>query len=114
LMAQNGVAAVLVISDGIPVGIVSAKDFGRRIVLEGRSATAVRVEEIMSSPLITVDAGTDAAEAIAIMTRHHIRHLPVFDQGKLAGIVSMGDLASSVISDQGFAIDHLKRFVGHT
>jgi CBS domain-containing protein len=113
LMAKKGVAAILVISDGVALGIVSAKDYGRRIVLEGRSSTLVRVEEIMSRSLITIDVDADAALGIAIMTQHHIRHLPVMEGGKLAGVVSMGDLASAIIADQAFTIDHLKKYVGH-
>jgi CBS domain-containing protein len=114
LMAQKGVAAVLVISEGTPVGIVSAKDYGVKVVLEGRSPRAVRLREIMSSPLITINPDADAAHALAIMTQHHIRHLPVIDKGELAGVVSMGDLASAIISDQAFAIDQLKRYIGQT
>ena len=113
MMALKGVSAVLVISDGTPVGIVSAKDYGRRVVLEGRSPTTVLVQEIMSCPVITIKPEADAVHGIAIMTQHHIRHLPVSDEGKLCGVVSMGDLASAVISDQTIAIDHLKRYIGH-
>jgi CBS domain-containing protein len=112
-MAQKGVAAVLVISGGTPVGIVSAKDYGRRIVLEGRNSRAVRVQEIMSSPVITIKPDADASHGLAIMTQHHIRHLPVIDEGKLSGVVSMGDLANAIIADQAFVIDHLKRYIGH-
>jgi CBS domain-containing protein len=112
-MAKKGVAAILVISEGVPLGIVSAKDYARRIVLEGRSSSEVRVEEIMSRSLITVDTDADAALGLAIMTQHHIRHLPVMDGGKLTGIVSMGDLAGAIIADQAFTIEHLKKYVGH-
>ena len=111
LMAQKGISAVLIISVGMPVGILSAKDYARRVVVEGRSSRDVRVQEIMSSPVITINPDEDAANAIAIMTQHHIRHLPVIDEGKLAGVVSMGDLASAIISDQAFAIDQLKRYI---
>jgi CBS domain-containing protein len=111
LMAQKGISAVLILSGGIPVGIVSAKDYARRVVVEGRSSSSVRVREIMSSPVITINPDEDAASGVAIMTQHHIRHLPVIDEGKLAGVVSMGDLASAIISDQAFAIDQLKRYI---
>ena len=113
LMAKKGVAAILVISEGVPLGIVSAKDYGRKIVLEGRSSSEVRVEAIMSRSLITVDIEADAALGLAIMTQHHIRHLPVLEEGRLVGLVSMGDLAAAIISDQAFAIDHLKKYIGH-
>jgi CBS domain-containing protein len=112
LMAKKSVSAVLVISNGTPVGIVSAKDYGRRVVLENRSAKAVRVQEVMSSPVITIEPDADVADGLEVMTERHIRHLPVIDEGKLVGVVSMGDLASAIIHDQAFAIDHLKRYIG--
>jgi CBS domain-containing protein len=112
VMAQKRVSAVLVVSNGKPAGIVSAKNYGRRVVLEGRDPKAVRVQEIMSSPVVTIEPDANAAHGLAVMTQHHIRHLPVIDKGKLAGVVSMGDLASAIISDQAFAIDHLKGYIG--
>jgi CBS domain-containing protein len=112
VMAQKGISAVLVVSDGKPIGIVSAKDYGRRVVLEGKDSKTVRVREVMSSPVITIEPDADAAHGLEIMTRHNIRHLPVIDKGRLAGVVSMGDLASAIISDQAYAIDHLKEYIG--
>jgi CBS domain-containing protein len=111
LMATQNVGAVLVISEGTLVGIISIRDFGRKVVLEGKSARDVRVQEIMTTSLITVTPETTVFEAMALMTRHHIRHLPVLDQGKLDGIVSMADLVSEVVSGQAFAIDQLQRYI---
>jgi CBS domain-containing protein len=111
LMAAKNVGAVLVISEGTLVGIISIRDFGRKVVLEGKSARDVRVQEIMTSSLITVTPETTVLEAMALMTRHHIRHLPVLEQGKLDGIVSMADLVSEVVSGQAFAIDQLQRYI---
>jgi CBS domain-containing protein len=111
-MAEKGISAVLVVSNGKPLGIVSAKDYGKRVVLEDRDPKTVRVREIMSSPLVTIEPDANAAHALAVMTQHHIRHLPVLNGGKLDGVVSMGDLASAVISDQAFAIEHLKEYIG--
>ena len=111
IMAAKNLAAVLVMSEGRLLGIVSARDFGRKVVLEGKSARDVRVQEIMTASLITVTPETTVFEAMALMTRHHIRHLPVLDQGKLDGIVSMADLVSEVVSGQAFAIDQLQRYI---
>jgi len=111
LMAAKNVGAVLVISEGTLVGIISIRDFGRKVVLEGKSARDVRVQEIMTSSLITVTPETTVLEAMALMTRHHIRHLPVLERGKLDGIVSMADLVSEVVSGQAFAIDQLQRYI---
>ncbi len=111
IMAAKNLAAVLVMSEGRLLGIVSARDFGRKVILEEKSARDVRVREIMTSSLITITPETTVFEAMALMTRHHIRHLPVLDQGKLDGIVSMADLVSEVVSGQAFAIDQLQRYI---
>jgi len=113
LMARKGVAAVVVISEGQPKGIVSAKDFGRRVVVEGRSLESTKVGEIMTSPIITVSPTTTVSEAMEVMTRNRIRHLPVMDEDKLGGIVAMGDLARAVIAEQALTIDQLHGYIGH-
>jgi CBS domain-containing protein len=114
LMAAKNVGAVLVISEGNLAGIISIRDFGRKVVLEGKSARDVRVQEIMTTSLITVTPETTVLDAMALMTRHHIRHLPVLEQGKLDGIVSMADLVSEVVSGQAFAIDQLQRYISQS
>jgi CBS domain-containing protein len=111
LMAAKNMGAVLVISEGTLVGIISIRDFGRKVVLEGKSARDVGVQEIMTTSLITVTPETTVLDGMALMTRHHIRHLPVLEQGKLAGMVSMADLVSEVVSGQAFAIDQLQRYI---
>jgi CBS domain-containing protein len=111
LMAAKGVAAVLVISEGALVGIISARDYGRKVVLKEKSSRDVRVHEIMTTSLVTVTRQATVLEAMALMTRHHIRHLPVLEEGKLDGIVSMGDLVSEVISGQAFTIDQLHKYI---
>ena len=112
IMAEKGVAAVLVLAEGDLVGIVSAKDYGRRVVLLGRSAKDTRVQEIMTHPVVTVTLDVSMTECMGIMTHYHIRHLPVFNKSELVGVVSMGDLVSAVISDQEFHIDQLMRYMG--
>jgi CBS domain-containing protein len=114
LMAAKNVGAVLVISEGNLAGIISIRDFGRKVVLEGKSARDVRVQEIMTTSLITVTPETTVLDAMALMTRHHIRHLPVLEQGKLDGMVSMADLVSEVVSGQAFAIDQLQRYISQS
>jgi CBS domain-containing protein len=112
LMAQRGIAAVLVVSAGRPVGIVSAKDYGSRVVIEGRSSERTKVGSIMTSPVITVRPEATVSEAMALMTSNRIRHLPVMDQDRLVGIVTIGDLARSIIAEQALAIDHLHSYIG--
>jgi CBS domain-containing protein len=111
LMAAESVAAVLVISQGNLVGILSARDYGRKVILEGKSSRDVRVQEIMTTSLVIVTPETTVLDAMALMTRHHIRHLPVLQEGKLGGVVSMGDLVSEVISGQAFTIDQLQKYI---
>jgi CBS domain-containing protein len=111
LMAAKGVAAVLVISEGSLVGIISARDYGRKVILKDKSSRDVRVQDIMTSSLITVTPQTTVLDAMATMSRHHIRHLPVLEDGRLAGVISMGDLVSEVISGQAFTIDQLHKYI---
>lgn len=114
LMAAKNLAAVLVISDGSLLGIVSARDFGRKIVLEGRSARDVRVHEIMTTSLVTISPEGTVLDAMRLMDRHHFRHLPVMKEGKLEGVVTMSDLMSEVISGQAFTIDQLHAYITQT
>ena len=111
LMAAKNVAAVLVIWEGKLVGIISARDYGRKVILKGKSSNDVRVQEVMTSSLITVTPETTVLDAMAVMTRHHIRHLPVLKEGNLDGVVSMGDLVSEVISGQAFTIEQLQKYI---
>jgi CBS domain-containing protein len=111
LMAAKGVAAVLVISDGALIGIISARDYGREVILKDKSSRDVRVQDIMTTSLITVTPQTTVLDAMATMSRHHIRHLPVLEDGRLEGVISMGDLVSEVISGQAFTIDQLQKYI---
>jgi CBS domain-containing protein len=112
LMAEKGAAAVLVLAEGSLVGIVSIKDYGSKVVLRDRSAKDTLVREIMTSPVVTITPEVTVSECIAIMTGYRIRHLPVFSKDELVGVISLGDLARAVISDQEFKIDQLMRYVG--
>lgn len=114
VMAAKNVAAVLVISEGRLAGILSARDYGRKVILQGKSARDVRVQEIMTASLVTITPEATVLDAMALMTRHHFRHLPVLKDGKLDGVVTMGDLMSEVISGQAFTIDQLHAYIGQT
>jgi CBS domain-containing protein len=112
IMAAKNLAAVLVMSEGSLLGIVSARDFGRKVILEEKSAREVRVREIMTSSLITITPEATVLDAMKLMDRHHFRHLPVVKEGKLEGLVTMSDLMSAVISGQAFTIDQLNMYIG--
>jgi CBS domain-containing protein len=114
VMAEKTVAAVLVMSEETLVGIISARDYARKVILKGKSSKDVTVEETMTTSLITVTPETTVLDAMTLMSQHHIRHLPVLNDGKLDGIVSMGDLVTEVISGQAFTIDQLHRYITQT
>jgi CBS domain-containing protein len=111
LMAEKGIGAVLVISDRLH-GIVSERDYARKVILQGRSSKDTRVEEIMTRDLVTVSPENTVDECMRIVTDHRIRHLPVLGRGELVGIVSIGDLVRTVIADQAHTIDQLHTYIG--
>jgi CBS domain-containing protein len=112
LMAAKGIGAVLVIEQGSLLGIVSAKDYGSRVVLEGKNGKDVLTREIMTSPVLTVDPDVKIMDALQIMTTKKIRHLPILENGKLVGVVTLGDLVRAVLADQEHKIDQLMTYVG--
>ena len=114
IMAAKNLAAVLVMSEGRLLGIVSARDFGRKVILEEKSPRDVRVREIMTASLITITPEATVLDAMKLMDRHHFRHLPVVKEGKLEGVVTMSDLMSAVISGQAFTIDQLNMYIGQS
>jgi CBS domain-containing protein len=110
-MAEKGIGALLVMHDGKPVGMISERDYARKVILEGRRSRECKVSEIMSAPLITIAGKATADAALALMTRHRIRHLPVMDDDELVGVVSIGDLVDAVIDDQQKLIDQLEHYI---
>ena len=112
LMAEKAIGAVLVILDQKLVGIVSERDYARKVILQGRSSKETRVEEIMTGTLIVVGPESTVDDCMKIMTRHRIRHLPVLEGGRLVGVVSIGDLVNALIADQAYTIDQLHTYIG--
>jgi CBS domain-containing protein len=110
-MADRHVGALPVLRDGELVGIVSERDYARKVVLLGRSSADTRVEQIMSSPVRTVASDATVQYCMELMTEHRIRHLPVVDSGRLVGMISIGDCVRAVIEDQAETIRHLERFI---
>jgi CBS domain-containing protein len=112
LMAEKGIGALLVISEDRLVGIVSERDYARKVILQGRSSKDTRAEEIMTRDLVSASYEDTVDECMRVMTHHRIRHLPVFRGEKLVGIVSIGDLVKAVIADQAHTIAQLHTYIG--
>lgn len=111
LMVRKGVGSVLVIDQGVVKGIVTERDFTRKVALDGASSPDTRVSEVMTTQVLCARPEQTIEEAMALMTDKRVRHLPVLDGGDIVGVVSIGDLVKSVISEQQFIINQLESYI---
>lgn len=111
LMAQVNIGAVLVLEDGQVRGIMSERDYARKMVLHGKSSRETHVREVMTTRVITVEPDRTCGECMALMTEKHIRHLPVMDQGRLTGVISIGDVVRAVVREQQATISTLEQYI---
>lgn len=113
IMATKRVGALLVINEGKLVGILSERDYARKVALEGRSSRESKVSEIMSHKVLCARPNQTVQECMALMSDKRARHLPILDHKKLVGIVSIGDLVKSIIAEQQFEIESLQYYITH-
>lgn len=111
LMVQKAVGSVLVVDNGAVQGIVTERDFTRKVALEGSSSPDMPVAEVMTTHVLCTRPEQTIEEAMALMTDKRVRHLPVLDGGEIVGVVSIGDLVKSVISEQQFIIKQLESYI---
>lgn len=111
IMADHGVGALLVMEDRELVGLLSERDYARKIILQGRSSKDTEVREVMTAPVISVTLQDTVDYCMRVMTEHRIRHLPAMVDGRVVGVVSIGDLVRHTISVQEQTIEHLKAYI---
>ena len=111
LMAEKSIGAVLVIDDNTLKGVMSERDYARKIILEGKSSKEVLVGEIMSPRVIYVDIDTDIEECMALMINKRIRHIPVYENNSLGGIISIGDVVKALIDEKEVVINELENYI---
>jgi CBS domain-containing protein len=110
-MADKGIGALLVIEDGSLAGIVTERDYARKVILKGRSSEDTAVRDIMTADVCTANSEDTVQNCMNMMTDRRCRHLPVVDNGEINGMISIGDLVKAIIADQKEEIEHLEHYI---
>jgi CBS domain-containing protein len=111
LMADKGIGALMVMEGAKVVGILSERDYARKVILQGRSSRTTEVREIMTARVVYARPDQNIEECMVLMTEKRIRHLPVMNEEQLLGVISIGDLVKSIIAEQKFIIEQLERYI---
>lgn len=110
-MAEKEVGALVVTEGAQVVGLITEREYARKVVLQGRTSPTTLVKEIMTSPVVYIHLDQPIEECMALMTEKRTRHLPIIEDGKLVGVISIGDIVKSIIADQQFMIEQLVRYI---
>jgi len=111
-MSEKGIGALMVVNEqGKVEGIITERDYARKVILQGKSSKETYVSDIMTKELFVVNPSTSLEECMGLMTEKRIRHLPVMDGDKLVGIISIGDVLKAIIEVQGIMIEHLNKYI---
>lgn len=111
LLAEKDIGAVLVIDDEKLSGILSERDYARKLILQNRDSRTTPVSEVMTRNVVTITRGMSVAECMTLMTKNRFRHLPVVEDEKVVGMISIGDLVKAVIAEQQYTIDQLEQYI---
>lgn len=110
-MSEKEIGALLVTESSKLIGIVSERDYARKVILKGKESHNTPISEIMSGNVVTVGPGESIDQCMALMTKHKIRHLPVVENGRISGVLSIGDLVKAIIAEQSDTIAHLEGYI---
>ncbi|BCS32452.1 inosine-5-monophosphate dehydrogenase [Luteitalea sp. TBR-22] len=111
VMADHNIGAVLVMSGGALAGILSERDYARKMVLHGKASRDTLVREVMTGAVVSVTPDWTCDQCMALMTERHVRHLPVVEEGRVTGVVSIGDVVRAVVREHEFTINHLEHYI---
>ena len=112
LMSEKNIGAIIIVDNkDFPIGIFSERDYARKVILKGKSSKDTLLEEVMTKELITITRNHKIEQCIEIMTEKRIRHLPILENDKIVGIISIGDVLKIIIKDQKELINHLQKFI---
>ncbi len=111
LMAKKNIGALVVLEETKVLGILSERDYARKVILQGKRSKEISIREIMTSPVCFVRPEQDIQECMALMTDKHIRHLPVIENNRLLGIISIGDVVKAIIAEHEFTISQLENYI---
>jgi CBS domain-containing protein len=111
LMAEKGIGALIVVEQTKPIGMLSERDYARKVILAGRSSKETKISEIMTTQIIFADPQQSVQECMTTMTEKRFRHLPVMENDQLIGMISIGDLVKAIIAEQQFVISQLEQYI---